>query len=128
MKAGHFCFSRIKFELLKRWVHSWVLLQKALCPYIGLPKQHHNKSITLTLLWDFSCHIQKALAKIIFRVNIGQDLTGTCWRANSQVLHTSDLFLIFSAAEYFALVWLNSDHSYNSLAYGYSWQQYWINV
>ena len=58
----------------------------------------------------FKSHLQKTAAKVRTRANIVQHLAGSTWGANAQVLRTTALSLVYSAAEYCAPVWMNSAH------------------
>ena len=71
-----------------------------------------NTQIIWELLWiDLShlkSHLQKRAAKVRTRTNIVQQIAGSSWGANAQVLRTTALSLVYSTAEYCAPVWLNS--------------------
>nr|CAH7712843.1 unnamed protein product [Callosobruchus chinensis] len=67
--------------------------------------------VTLDRTLTFKHHLQKVSAKIKTRNNIIEKLAGSSWGASADVLRTSALALVYSAAEYCSPVWLNSKHA-----------------
>ena len=65
--------------------------------------------VTLDRSLTYRAHIKKTAAKMSTRANIAQKLAGTSWGANTKVLRTSALSLVYSPAEYCAPV-LTSTH------------------
>lgn len=67
--------------------------------------------ITLDRTLSFRNHLTKCAQKVQTRNNIIRKLAGTSWGADADVMRTSSLALVYSAAEYGAPVWLNSHHT-----------------
>ena len=59
----------------------------------------------------YKLHIEKTCKKINSRNNIIQKISGSNWGANTSVLRTASLSLVYSTAEYCAPVWMNSVHT-----------------
>lgn len=83
--------------------------------YLDGVKLKHNEhpqylGVTLDRSLTFKSHLQKTAAKVRTRNNILQQIAGSSWGADAQVLRTTALSLVYSAAEYCAPVWLNSAH------------------
>ena len=89
--------------------------QKLNVNFGGVQLKHNERpqylGVTLDRALTFKSHLEKAAGKVRTRANLVQHLAGSSWGANAQVLRTSALSLVFSAAEYCAPVWLNSVHT-----------------
>lgn len=77
---------------------------------------NHNSTpkylgVTLDRTLSYKLHLTKTAAKLKSRNNIIQKLCSSKWGSSCQVLRTSALGLVYSAAEYCAPVWLNCKHT-----------------
>jgi len=59
----------------------------------------------------FKTHLHKVSEKLKTRIGLINKLGGTTWGAATNVLRTSSLALVYSAAEYCAAVWAGSAHT-----------------
>jgi hypothetical protein len=66
--------------------------------------------VTLDRTLTFKSHLEKSAEKVSSWVNLVRKLAGTKWWSNAQTLRTASLALVYSLAEYWAPVWLNSAH------------------
>jgi hypothetical protein len=80
--------------------------------FTGTEIQHvdhpKNLGVTLDRALPYNAHLTKTSKKVSARSNIVRKLAGTGWGA--ETLRTAALTIVYSTAEYFAPVWLNSVH------------------
>lgn len=67
--------------------------------------------VTLDRALTYNMNSQRIVAKVKPRINILRKLAGSTWGADTNVLRTTALALVFSVAEYSAPVWLESVHT-----------------
>jgi len=76
----------------------------------------HNTSpkylgMTLDRTLTYKKHLKITEMKMRSRINLLQKLTGIRWGSIGQTLRTAALALVYSTAEYYATVWLNSSQT-----------------
>lgn len=77
----------------------------------------HNKTpkmlgVKLDRTFSFKEHLEEKAKKLSARNNLIQNLAGTSWGANAEVLRTAVNSFVISTADYCSPMWLNSSHCY----------------
>ncbi len=82
---------------------------------VELKHEFHPKylGITLDRTLSFNENSKRIVAKVEPRINLIRKLAGSAWGADTKVLRTTTLALVYSVAEYGAPVWIASAHTHH---------------